>query len=105
MTCLSISRELGPAVVVANPIFIISRTESAVSGSELIFEVFETDGGPLRSLIGQSVCYAFDGEACWGQLLSLGECTSSHPALEYLRDRPALRGVLRLFPDRGVIPN
>ena len=95
MACLSIVRESGPTTVAANPIFLLDPMSSK-SGVEVAFEVFEADGGELKSLIGEHRCFYIDDNVgvFWARLKSLEPCVSTHPGLALLRNTPTLRGVL-----------
>jgi hypothetical protein len=98
MSCLSVFISHGPARVVANPIFLFSRSEKYLPGDRLEFEVLEADAGSLKSLVGKRQYFVLEGAMpAWGELEELQPCVSSHPGLEYLRAKPTLRGVLSIF--------
>jgi hypothetical protein len=96
MTSLSIIRSGLPAVVVANPIFPLSVDQTSVR-----FEVFEDDAAALHPLVGHAAFYVVDGVSVSARLKSLTRCTSTHPALSLMRDKPTLRGVLQKFGESG----
>lgn len=83
----------GPAVTLASPVYIIVTDSKAIE-----FEVLETDAASLHSQLGRKRFLAIDGATFWGELVSLEPCTSTAAGLCMLRQQPALRGVVRIFP-------
>jgi len=96
MTCLSIVQSGLPAVVVANPIFPLSTDENGI-----VFEVFEDAAAALQPFVGRAAFYLIDGTFISARLQSLTRCSSTHPALSLMRDRPTLRGMLEKFDERA----
>ena len=92
MAAISIISEGRAATLLANPVYVTSHTQDRVE-----FEVLETDASALRQVVGTPQLLALDSTALWGQLLSLEPCTSTAAGLAMLRDRPALRGTLRIY--------
>ncbi len=92
MAAISKISEGRPAIVLANPVYVISHTSEHVE-----FEILEADAAALRQLVGTPQLLAMDGIPLWGQLLSLVCCSSTAPGLGMLRERQALRGVLRVY--------
>ena len=92
MTNLSIIENGLSAVVVANPIFPLSTDQASIT-----FEVFEDDAVALHPLVGRAAFYVVDGISVSARLKSLTRCTSTHPALSLMRDKPTLLGVLEKF--------
>lgn len=96
MACLSIvndnTDEKRPPTVVANPIFILSQSDT-----ELIFEVLEKDATGLKGLLDQTRFFYIDG-LFWARLETLEKCVSTQQSL---RDRPTLRGRFTVFGDRS----
>jgi hypothetical protein len=94
MTSLSLIENGLPAFVVANPIFPLSTDQTSIT-----FEVFEDDAVALHPLVGRAAFYVVDGLYVSARLKSLTRCTSTHPALSLMRDKPTLRGVLEKFDE------
>ena len=82
--------ENGVAQVVANPIFVILQ-----DGETLTFEVLAVDASTLQTLIKKQELYVYEGKLLWGELISLDACESTVNALLFLRDKPAMRGVIK----------
>ncbi|QIK19215.1 hypothetical protein [Ralstonia pseudosolanacearum] len=98
MTKISSYDGEGPATVLASPVFVISERDD-----EIEFEVLEVDAGTLRSSLGKDAYYIFGNEdARWARLVSLAPCQSVSPGLRLLRDRPILKGVLKLHPPESA---
>jgi hypothetical protein len=91
---LSVIEDGGRAVGVANPIFVISESDT-----EMTFEVFEQDAAALIPLIGKWQNYAHGSNPFWGQLKSLMPCESIHPGLALLREKATLRGVFSILKE------
>lgn len=92
MASLSIVRDDGPTTLLANPLFMLDPIV-IVDGAEARFEVFDVDAGMLKSLVGKHQCFYMDSVGIfWAQIKSLELCTSTHPGLALLRNRPTLRG-------------
>jgi hypothetical protein len=89
---LSVIEHGGRAVVAANPIFVISESDT-----HLTFEVLKQDAAALIPLIGKSYNYVYGSDPFWGQLKSLEPCESTHPGLALLREKATLRGVFLLM--------
>ena len=89
---LSVIEHGGRAVVVANPIFVISESDT-----QLTFEVLKQDAAALIPLIGKSHNYVYGSDPFWGKLKSLETCESTHPGLALLREKATLRGVFLLM--------
>jgi hypothetical protein len=84
----------GIFVVCANPIFPIS--DSGEEG-KVTFEVFEQDATSLKLRLGKVESYCMDdGEPFFGELISLEACLSTHPGLAFLREKPTMRGVMKI---------
>lgn len=67
---------------------------------DFTFEILERDGNVLEQDTGKKQLMSADGgQVFWGELVSLTPCMSTVPGLGYMRDKPALRGVLRVYPD------
>jgi hypothetical protein len=84
---------LGPAI----PIYPTSAL-SLQAGTEFTFEVRDVDAGSLRRRLGTLEHYMLDSQTFWATLISLEPCRSTHIGLALLRDKPRLRGVLRMKP-------
>ena len=94
MATISIYEGNGPAKLLASPVFVTSERHD-----EIEFEVLEVDAGALRSCLGADAYYVLGSEgARWASLVSLDYCQSGAPGLQSLRDRPILKGVLKLHP-------
>lgn len=93
MASISIVTDGQPAKLLANPIYVTSRTQDRVE-----FEVLEVDASALHRFVGTPQLLAIDEITLWGQLLSLEPCASTAAGLAMLRDRPALQGTLRIYP-------
>jgi hypothetical protein len=105
MPVLSIIRNGLPARSWIHPAYPVTELKPNCPG-EFVFEVLEADGEPLKDDIGQRYLLTADGgQVFWGELLSLTPCTSTVAGLALMRNRPALRGVLRVFPDANEIIN
>lgn len=104
MASLSILSEDGVIIGCANPIFIISDG-GRQKGAELVFEVFERDATGLRARLGKYEQYGIDPTQLMftAKLTSLEPCESTHPGLALLRERPTLRGVLRIEGEIDLI--
>ena len=97
MSCLSVVRDGGPPVVVANPIYLFSPIEVR-NGAEVTFEVLAADASSSKDLIGQiRYYYLVPPGLFWARLKTLDECQSTHPGLALLRNKPAFRGVFSIF--------
>lgn len=98
MTTISIIREGRPAVILAH-VFPVTELLPERAG-DFVFELLSRDGNSLKRYFGQKNLLSADGgQVFWGELMSLTPCTSTVPALSLMRDRPALRGILRVYPD------
>jgi hypothetical protein len=77
----------------ANPIHVISWV-----GDTLTFEVLEVNAPRLlKELVGRKEVYGYEGRAFLGELVSLDSCESTAYDLSLMRDRAALRGVLKIM--------
>jgi hypothetical protein len=97
MTSLSVIENGLPAIVVANPIFPLSTDQTRIT-----FEILEDDAAALRRLVGRAAFYVIDGVSAAVRLKSLAACTSTHPGLALMREKPTLRGVLEKFDEPTV---
>ena len=80
----------GPAVLWAH-VYLIG-----VHADLLEFEVLESNASALPKQIGVKNLLSIDGETpFWGTLVSLEPCTSTAPGLALLREKSALKGILR----------
>jgi|WetSurMetagenome_2_1015567.scaffolds.fasta_scaffold79125_2 hypothetical protein len=95
---LSVIEHGGRAVVVANPIFVISESDT-----KLTFDVLEHDSAALIPLIGKWQTYAHGYNLFFGQLKSLDTCESTHPGLALLREKATLRAVFLIFKSAGAL--
>jgi hypothetical protein len=91
---LSIVADGGKHTVVANPIFVTSR-----SAAEIRFEVLEKDAETLSKLVGIDQYFFLDGDTFWGKLRTLEPCDSTHAALAMLRDKRTLRAVMSVIKE------
>jgi hypothetical protein len=91
MTSLSVL-EGGIYVVCANPIFPITDL-----GNIWVFEVLESDATDLKQRLGRmdEYCTGQDGTFT-GVLEQIEMCSSTHPGLRLLREKPTLRGVMTI---------
>jgi hypothetical protein len=98
MACLSVQREGTTVFVVcANPVFPLSDGRDGA----FEFEVFELDSTSLKNRLRKIDSYIVDNiPPFFGELVSLDLCQSTHPGLALLRDRPTLRGVIKI---RGYV--
>jgi len=89
--------ETGMMIGCADPIYITSAIDYR-TGAEITFEVLEADASSLEQRLGKRDEYGFDPShpPFFAVLTSLDSCQSTHPALALLRDRPTMRGVLRV---------
>ena len=78
-------------VICANPIYPLSQ-----DGDSFIFEVLEADSSGLKRRLGIEEYYVMEASAFFGELIRLKPCVSTHFALSLLRDRPALRGEMKI---------
>jgi hypothetical protein len=103
MTCLSIFERSGKgAVVVANPIFIISENVNW-RGGQLEFEVFDADIARLKTLVGRDELFVIGTERVfWGKLVSLEQHESTHPGLAMLRHKPTRLGIMTVHEDEAA---
>jgi hypothetical protein len=70
------------------------------NAGEFTFEILKRDAKALERFLGQQHLLSADGgQVFWGELISLTPCVSTVPGLALMRQRPALRGVLRVYPD------
>lgn len=93
MSALSVfPNEGGVPRVAANPIYVTSR-----DGDALTFEVLTVDASILKTLVGRKELYGYEGRVFWGELVRLDACESTADALSLMRDRPAMRGVLKVY--------
>jgi hypothetical protein len=100
MACLSVVQDGGRAEVVATPIFLMSPVKSLRNDMEVTFEVLKEDAATLTSLVGKKKYYVLDSQKhFWGELRTLEPCESIHAGLAYLRRKPTLRGVLKVFEE------
>ncbi|MDN7176974.1 hypothetical protein M0D69_02855 [Caballeronia sp. SEWSISQ10-4 2] len=88
----------GPATILASPIFVVKER-----ADEIEFEVLEIDADALRSQLGVDTYFIVGSEgARWARLISLDSCQSVALGLRLLRDRPILKGVLKIHPPEAV---
>ncbi len=100
MSALSVLMEdsvMGPVLInCANPIFLCTEPV-LLDGADFAFEVFESDSVMLRNRLNKLEQYSLgSGPLFFGALTSLELCDSTSPALALLRDKPTLRGVMRV---------
>lgn len=94
MTTISRLVEGGPAVVLAHA-YVTSHQRNLLE-----FEALEVDVRTLHKYLGVKQFLTCDGNVpFWGELVAVTPCTSTHPGLGMLRDRPTLRGTFRIFPN------
>jgi hypothetical protein len=98
----SLSYYLDPPGIMAgcaSPIYVISEPVDYSPGSEIVFEILAADAGPLQRRLGQRDQYGIDSSAApfFGVLASLEPCQSTHFALSLMRQKPAMRGVLKVL--------
>ena len=92
-----------PAVVVSASGFWISRPETLHAGSNIVFEVLESNVGSLEELVGRDEYFVLDANTHFhGRLQSLAPCSSTHQGLARMRERATLRGVISV--SRGNDP-
>lgn len=92
MTALSRLLDSGPFVLLAH-VFVTDRTPDTLK-----FEMLEVNGAGLRNHIGLKHQLSCDGGApFWGELISLELCESTSPGLAFMRDRPTLKGLVRIY--------
>lgn len=92
MTAISQFIEGQPAILLAH-IFIIVQGPDALK-----FEVLEANATSLHKYIGVKQLLTCNGdEPFWGELIDLQPCTPSAAGLALLRDRPALRGTVKIY--------
>lgn len=92
MTTISRVVDGGRAILFAKVHLIEESTDS------LEFEILEADARTLQSLVGTRHLLSCDGEEVfWGELVSLKPCTSTARGLAMMGDKPALRGLIRIF--------
>lgn len=83
----------GVFVVCANPIFPILEGERDV----LVFEVLQDDARFLKLHLGEVESYCLDDSQPFkGELISLEVRRSTHPRLAVLRQKTAMRAVLKI---------
>jgi hypothetical protein len=101
MSTLSIARGGRlPFVVAASPVFTLSKPDDFSEGGMLVFEMFERDARELKTLVGTPQSYALDAaEQFEGVIISLEPCGSTHTGLSLMRDKPAVRVSVRIFPE------
>ena len=72
---------------------------TAAAVDSLEFEVLKVNTGTLQNYIGTKQMLSCDADTpFWGELVSLDSCESTAPGLASMRERPTLKGVLRIFP-------
>lgn len=99
MTTISVVKSNPFRAIIWASVFPVNDLRPGCAG-EFIFEILKRDGEPLKRDFGQKQLMSADGgQVFWGELISLTPCTSTVPALAMMRDRPALPGVLRVYPD------
>lgn len=92
MTTISRLTDGGPAVVFAQ-VHITRET-----ATEVEFEVLESNVGSLRSQIGLKHFLAYnDRTPFWAELVSLERCVSTAVGLGLMRERPTLKGKLKIL--------
>lgn len=99
MATISRFIEGGPAVVLAQ-VFVTARLLDVLE-----FEILEVNAGSLRDYIGKRNYLTYDNDTpFWGELVTLEPCDSTAPGLRLLRDRPTLKGIIKVFPpDSGCL--
>ena len=95
MACLSIHNDSGPPTVAANPIFLLDPIDIR-EGGQIAFEIFQEDAQKLMPFVGEHRYFYLDETVgtFLAQLTFFTPSTSTDPALELLRAKPTLRGVL-----------
>ena len=95
MSVLSILPKCGLMVLCAKPIYLTSPVDLR-PGSTVTFEVLEPDASHLRRVLRKLETFGLGAEHApfMAELTSLERCRSTVAALAFLRDRPAMRGVL-----------
>lgn len=105
MGTISIVKDGGRATILASGVYPVGDFSPTFAG-EFTFEALERDGRALERCLGERHLLSLDGgQVFWGELISLAPCTSTVQALALMRERPALRGVFRVYPDATGIKN
>jgi hypothetical protein len=92
MSAISRFVEDQPPVLLAH-VFI-----TAQSIDTLDFEVLEANAQSLHQHLGKKQLLTCDGDApFWGELIRLEPSTATAAGLTMLRDRPTLKGTIRIF--------
>lgn len=88
----------------ANPIYLASELDLR-KGAQIEFEVLEADASQLKKLVGKKGTFGIDAATSGmfvGELTSLESRTSTVQALLFLRDKPAMRGVITVYEQINV---
>jgi len=92
MAAISRFIEGQPAILLAHAFIIVQGSDA------LQFEVLEVNATSLHKHIGVKQLLTCDGdEPFWGELIDLQPCTPTATGLALLRDRPALRGTVKIY--------
>lgn len=92
MVAISKFIEGQPAILLAHVFIIVQGLDA------LKFEVLESNAASLHKHIGVIQLLTCDGdEPFWGELIDLQPCISTATGLALLRDRPALRGTVKIY--------
>jgi hypothetical protein len=93
MAAISKINQSGPAVLLVNAAHITEKRSDLIE-----FEILDVNSGSLKKLIGEKQLLACDDSTFWGELISLEPCVSTASGLGLLRNKPTLKGIIRIFP-------
>ena len=85
--------------VEGHPVFLLAHVFVIAQGPEAIeFEVLEANASSLHQHVGAKQLLTCGGdEPFWGELVELTPCISTAVGLALLRDRPALKGAIKIY--------
>jgi len=86
-------------LIEGQPAILVAHVHVIAQGSDALkFEVLEANARSLYKHIGVKQLLTCNGhEPFWGELTDLQPCTPSAAGLALLRDRPALRGTVKIY--------